>query len=69
MDSESHKKQEEGDPSKPDPDISNVFQPTWIRCAFQDGNGLDRFLLDYGFNFLLRFGVLLHIVLFIKETL
>lgn len=69
MDGDSQKKNEEGDPSNPDPYISNILQPTWIRRAFQDGDGLDRFLLDYGFNFLLRFGVLLHLVLFIKETL
>lgn len=32
----------------------NVFQPTWFRRIVQTGDGLDRFLLDYGCNFLLH---------------
>ena len=28
------------------------FQPAWLRRAIQSSNGLDRFLLDYGYNFL-----------------
>ena len=31
---------------------SNVFQSTWLRRFIQGSNELDRFLLDYGFNFL-----------------
>lgn len=30
----------------------HILQPSWIRCAFQMGYGYDRFLLDYGRNFL-----------------
>jgi len=37
-------------------DVSNVFQSIRIRCTFQINNGFDGFLLDYGYNFLLRFG-------------
>lgn len=33
---------------------SDVFQPAWIRRAIQTSDGLDRFLLDYGFDFLWR---------------
>lgn len=36
----------------------DVLQSTWIRCAIQDGDGLDRFLLDYGCNFLLYFSAI-----------
>lgn len=38
--------------------VSDVFQSTRIRCAIQDGDGLDRFLLDYGCNFLWYCGVI-----------
>ena len=37
-------------------DVGNVFQSIRIRCTFQINNGFDGFLLDYGYNFLLRFG-------------
>lgn len=30
----------------------HVLQPFRVRCSFQDGDGINRFLLDYGFNFL-----------------
>lgn len=43
-------------------DDSNVFQPIWFRRAIQSSNGLDRFLLDYGFNFLPYSGVLFWII-------
>jgi hypothetical protein len=31
---------------------SNLFQSSWFRRLVQTSNGLDKFLLDYGFNFL-----------------
>ena len=37
----------------------NVLQPAWLRCTFCPGHEVDRFLLDYGFNFLLPVGVIL----------
>jgi hypothetical protein len=33
-------------------DASNIFQSARLRRSIQVHNGLDRFLLDYGFNFL-----------------
>lgn len=39
------------------PHASDVFQSAWIRRAIQSSNGLDRFLLDYGFHFLWRCGI------------
>ena len=59
----------EGEPGNVEPDDCNVLQSTRFRRTFQDGNGLDRFLLDYGCYFLWRISFILYLVLFIKETL
>lgn len=40
-------------------DVSNVFQSIRVRCIVQTNNGFDGFLLDYGRNFLWRFGFFL----------
>jgi hypothetical protein len=47
----------------------NLFQPPWIRHSFQDGDGLDRFLLDYYFHILLRFSILLWVIFFIQKII
>jgi len=31
----------------------NILLPSWLRCRIQGVSRLDRFLLDYSFNFLL----------------
>ena len=31
----------------------NVFSTIWIRCTIQTNTRFDKFLLDYGFRFLL----------------
>lgn len=49
--------------------FSNIFQPVWIRRSISTNNELDRVLLDYGFNFLLPFGLLLWIVFFIVSNI
>ena len=69
MDSESFKQDTEGEHPDPEPNVGYVFQSTWLRRIVQAGDGLDRFLLDYGCNFLLRFSFILYLILFIKETL
>jgi hypothetical protein len=56
--------QENTDSSKEEPGEHlphdrNVFQPLWVRCAFRVDDGVDRFLLDYGLNFLLPIGIIL----------
>lgn len=43
-------------------DVVSIFQSNGIRFSFQDDNGLDRFLLDYGRYFLLRIGILSFII-------
>jgi len=62
---------EEDIPSEPGDSIfspRNVLQPFGLRRAFQNRHGLDRFLLDYYFHFLLRFSILLWVVFLIKKV-
>ncbi len=47
----------------------NFLQSSWIRRAVQNGNGLDRFLLDYYFHFLLRLSVLFWVIFFIQKNI
>lgn len=47
------------------PDGGNVLQPTWVRHIIQTSNGIDRFLLDYGFTFLPSCGVISWIIFLI----
>lgn len=49
------------------PDAGNVFQSAWIRRVVQADNGLDRFLLDYGFNFLWRCGLFSWFIFFTEK--
>ena len=46
---------------------SDVFQSSWIRRFIQTSNGLDRFLLDYGFNFLLRCAIFSWLLFLIEK--
>lgn len=41
----------------------NVFSTIWIRCTIQTNTRFDKFLLDYGFRFLLPFGSIFYIIL------
>ena len=45
----------------------NFLQPSWVRRAVQNGNGLDRFILDNYFYILLRLSILFWIVFFIEK--
>ena len=47
----------------------DVLQSPWLRRLIQDGNELDRFLLDYGFNFLWNCGILSWIIFFLQKSL
>tara|TARA_Y100000034_G_scaffold127990_1_gene181835 strand:+ start:2432 stop:2668 length:237 start_codon:yes stop_codon:yes gene_type:complete len=58
-DDESYEKQTSNNLSN----VRDVLFPLWVRRSFQDFNGLDRFLLEYNFNFLPYFGLLLWAVL------
>lgn len=46
--------------------VMYVLQPFRIRCAFQDGDGLNKFLLDYGFNFLPYVGIISWVIFFLQ---
>ena len=41
------------------------FSSIWVRCPFSNDNEMDRFLLDYGRNFLPYFGSVFYIIYFI----
>jgi hypothetical protein len=49
MDTDGYKQKQTSD-SKPN--VMHVLQPIRVRHTFQSYNGIDRFLLDYGYNFL-----------------
>jgi len=46
---------------------SNVLQSFRIRRFIQNGDGMDRFLLDYGYNFLFPCGVVFWLIFILKE--
>ncbi len=47
--------------------VSDVLQPAWLRCTFCHGDETNRFLLDYGYNFLLPVGIILWTIFFITS--
>jgi hypothetical protein len=47
----------------------DVFQPAWLRRAIQTSDGLDRFILDYGYHFLWRFAFVSWLVFIIQKTI
>ncbi len=55
---DSHKQYEKED-SDPLSNISDFFQSLGFRCPLRSDNEMDRVLLDYGFNFLPSFSVIL----------
>ena len=46
---------------------SNVFQSVWIRRLIQTSDGVDRFLLDYRYNFLFPIGIVFWAIFILKE--
>lgn len=48
-------------------DARNVLFTLWFRWTFCVNNEMDRFLLDYGFNFLPCVGVLVYLALFFSS--
>jgi hypothetical protein len=45
----------------------NLLQPSWVRRAVQNGDGLDRFILDNYFYILLRLSILFWIIFFVEK--
>ena len=68
MDSESYRSEKKSDNGDRCVDAGDIFQPTWVRCPIRVCNEIDRFLLDYGFNFLPYISFIIYIILFLKET-
>ena len=48
---------------------SYILQPAWLRRAIQTSDGLDRFILDYGYHFLWRFAFVSWLVFIIQKTI
>jgi hypothetical protein len=47
--------------------FGDVFQSVRVRRSFQRGNDIDRFLLDYGYNFLPYIAIISWIIFFIVK--
>ena len=45
----------------------NFLQPPWVRRAVQNGDGLDRFILDNYFYILFRLSILFWIIFFVEK--
>ena len=45
----------------------NFLKPSWVRRAVQNGNGLDRFILEYYNYILLRLSIIFWIVFFVEK--
>jgi hypothetical protein len=70
MDSESYRKNEKKSLDRDCcTDVGNILQPLRVRCSICVCDEIDRFLLDYGFNFLPYISSIIYIVLLIKATL
>lgn len=48
-------------------DVFGIFQSNGIRFSFQNDSRLDKFLLAYGRNFLLRCGTLFFIIYLLQK--
>jgi hypothetical protein len=46
----------------------NVFQPSRVRCSIRLCYEVDKFLLDYGFNFLPYISFIVYGILLLKEA-
>ena len=69
MDGESYRKSEKKGLNRDSrTDVGDILQPFGVRCSIRVCNEIDRFLLDYGFNFLPYISFVIYIILFLKET-
>jgi hypothetical protein len=69
MNGESYRENEKQDLNRDNcTDVSNIFQPTGVRCFICLHNEIDGFLLDYGFNFLPYLSGIIYCILLIKEA-
>ena len=68
MDGDSKRQNKKSTLGNDSADAGDLFQPTGVRCPIRLCNEIDRFLLDYGFNFLPYFSIILYFILLIKEA-
>jgi len=69
MDGESYRKNEKKGLNRDDcVDVGDIFQPFRVRCSIRVCNEIDRFLLDYGCNFLPYISFIIYILLLLEET-
>jgi hypothetical protein len=47
--------------------FGNVFQPSRVRRTIQSRNDIDRFLLDYGYNFLPYITIVSWVIFFLTR--
>jgi hypothetical protein len=70
MDGESYRKNEKKILNRNNcPNVSDIFQPTRVRCSIRICDEIDGFLLDYGFNFLPYFSGIIYAILLLKEAI
>lgn len=50
-------------------DVFGIFQSNGIRFSFQNDSRLDKFLLDYGRNFLFRSWILFFIIYLLQKII
>ena len=48
--------------------VGNILQPTRVRCSICVCNEIDRFLLDYGCNFLPYISFIIYSLLLLEEA-
>ena len=69
MDGESYRKSEKKGLNRDSrTDVGDILQPTRVRCSICLCDEIDRFLLDYGCNFLPYISILVYSLLLIKEA-
>lgn len=49
--------------------VGNILQPTRVRCSICLCDEIDRFLLDYGYNFLPYISIVIYGLLLLKEAI
>ena len=67
MDGDSKRQNKKSTLGNDSANAGDLLQPARVRCSICLYNEIDRFLLDYGFNFLPYFSILLYTILLIKE--
>lgn len=50
-------------------DLSDLLQPSWIRCPIPPGNDMDWIVLAYGCNILWRVGITLWCLFFTFQAI